>query len=131
MRRRVASARVAALATIRPDGAPHAVPFCFVLSGDDLLSAVDEKPKSTRRLARLGHVRDDPRVAVLVDEWDEDWSRLWWIRIDGRARVVDGGDEERSALDRLAEKYAQYRERRPGGPVLAIHAERWSGWSAS
>lgn len=131
MRRRIAGARVATLATTTPAGAPHAVPFCFVLEGDDLLSAVDAKPKRTRRLARLDNVRSDPRVAVLVDEWDEDWSRLWWVRVDGRARIVEDAAEERSAIDRLAGKYEQYRAHPPTGPVIAIRAERWSGWSAS
>ncbi len=131
MRKRVAAARVATLATIRPDGAPHVVPFCFVLAGDSILSAVDSKPKATRRLARLENVRHDPRVAVLVDEWSEDWRRLWWIRIEGRATVLEPGAESGAALRSLAAKYEQYRVHPPQGPVLAISAERWSGWSAS
>lgn len=131
MRRRVAASRVGRLATLRPGGAPHLVPFCFVLDGERVLSAVDHKPKRTARLARLDNLAADPRVSVLVDEWSEDWLRLWWVRIDGRARVLDPGPEAASALDLLAGKYEQYRERRPEGPVIAIAAERWTGWSAT
>ena len=119
------------LATVRPGGAPHVVPFCFVLEGDAVLSAIDGKPKRSPRLARLAHIGAEPRVAVLVDEWSEDWSRLWWVRIDGRARVLAPGPEADAALARLAEKYEQYRRRPPAGPVLEIAAERWSGWAAS
>jgi PPOX class probable F420-dependent enzyme len=131
MRRRIARSRVATLATVRPDGTPHAVPFCFVLAGGEIFSAVDQKPKASMRLARLENVRANPRVTVLVDEWSEDWSRLWWVRIDGPARVLESGPEAEMALALLAEKYEQYRRQPPAGPVLAISAERWTGWSGS
>ncbi len=131
MRRRVAAARVGRLATVSAGGAPRLVPFCFVLDGDSLLSAVDDKPKRSTRLARLEDVAADPRVSVLVDEWSEDWARLWWVRIDGRARVLPAEPEARAAVDLLTAKYEQYRRRRPQGPVLAITAERWTGWAAS
>jgi PPOX class probable F420-dependent enzyme len=131
MRRRVGASRLGRLATLRADGSPHLVPFCFVLEGDSILSAVDRKPKRSERLARVANVARDARVAVLVDEWSEDWSRLWWVRVDGRARVLEPGAETQAALGLLAAKYEQYRRDPPPGPVLAIAAERWSGWSAT
>ncbi|MBO0746414.1 MAG: pyridoxamine 5'-phosphate oxidase family protein, partial [Candidatus Dormibacteraeota bacterium] len=85
-RRRVAAARVATLATLTEEGAPHLVPFCFALDGDTLVSAVDHKPKRTTQLRRLANVAHDDRAAVLVDEYDERWDRLWWVRLDTSAR---------------------------------------------
>lgn len=134
LRGRVGAARVARLATVRPDGAPHLVPFCFALEGEVLYSAVDAKPKRRRGapLARFRNIAAEPRVSVLVDDWSEDWARLWWVRVDGRAAALPAGsDEERRALGLLSDKYAQYRAAPPVGPVLAITGERWSGWSAS
>ncbi len=131
LRQRVAEARIARLATLRPDGSPHLVPFCFALDGDVIYSAVDAKPKRGGRLARFQNIERDPRVCVLVDHWSEDWSRLWWVRIDGQAaEVKPGSDTERRALGLLGAKYEQYRANPPPGPVLAVKAERWAGWSA-
>jgi PPOX class probable F420-dependent enzyme len=128
-RARLAAARVARLATTRP----RIVPIVFALHGDTLVHAVDHKPKRTRALARLDDVRADPRVSVLADEYDDtDWSRLWWVRADGTARILHpGGADEQAAIDLLVARYAPYRERRPEGPVLAIDVTRWSGWSAA
>lgn len=132
MRERVAAARVGRLATVAAGGAPHLVPFCFVLEGDRLYSAVDRKPKSGRRLRRLANVAAEPRVAVLVDHYEEDWSRLWWVRLDGRAALLEAGEPEaRRALGLLEAKYEQYRREPPPGPVLAVALERWRGWSGS
>jgi PPOX class probable F420-dependent enzyme len=131
MRDRVAAARVARLATLGRDGAPHLVPFCFVLSGEVLYSAVDHKKKRTSRLRRLDNVRSDPRVSVLVDHYEQDWSKLWWVRIEGRARELEAGAEAKEAVRLLTSKYAQYREQPPQGPVLRVDPERWSGWTAS
>jgi len=103
------------------------VPICFAIDGDTLYSAVDEKPKRTRRLKRLANVEADPRVEVVVDEYDEDWSRLRWLRLRGTARVV----EDERAIDLLVAKYPQYRERRPRGPVLAIRIEERREWTSS
>jgi PPOX class probable F420-dependent enzyme len=129
-RRLFASTQVARLASVRADGAPHLVPVCFALDGDVLYTAVDAKPKRTQRLARLRHIRSEPRVALLADHYEEDWSRLWWVRMDGRARLVDDPAERERALALLARRYPQYRESPPDGPVLAIDADRWSGWRA-
>jgi PPOX class probable F420-dependent enzyme len=130
MRQLVAQARVARLATVSPDGRLHLVPICFTLAGEVLYTAVDEKPKRSRRLQRLANVRVHPEVAVLVDCYAEDWSRLWWVRLRGIGRVVDDGPELDEAVAALAQKYEQYRDQPPGGPALAIAVEEWRGWSA-
>jgi PPOX class probable F420-dependent enzyme len=125
-------ARVARLATVAPDGRPRIVPIAFVLAGDVIYHAVDDKPKATRRLARLRDLVAEPRAAVLADHYDEDWTALWWVRADGRARVLEdvAAREAALALDLLAERYEQYRARRPAGPVVALDIERITGWSA-
>ena len=130
MRERVAAARVARLATLRADGRPHLVPICFALEGDALYSAVDEKPKRSRRLLRLENIRRRPDVAVLVDHYDEDWSRLWWVRLDGKATVHEDGSPYERGLELLGAKYEQYRAEPPAGPVIAVRIERWRGWEA-
>jgi PPOX class probable F420-dependent enzyme len=131
LRERVAAAHVGRLATIDPDGRPHLVPIVFVLDGETLYTAVDEKPKRSRTLRRIENARARPDVTVLVDRYDEDWRDLWWVRLRGRARVLDGGDEAERALGLLAQKYDQYREQPPSTPVLAIDVVDWRGWSAA
>jgi PPOX class probable F420-dependent enzyme len=130
LRARAAASRVARLATIDPDGRPHLVPIVFALDGDTLYSAVDEKPKRSRRLRRIENARARADVTILVDEYDDDWRRLWWVRLRGRARVLDGGDEAEHALALLREKHPQYRDRPPGLPVLAVDVVEWRCWSA-
>ena len=93
VRGRVRTARVARLATIDPDGRPHLVPIVFVLDGQRLYSAVDAKPKRSRRLRRVANARERPDVTVLVDHYEDDWGRLWWVSLRGRARVLDAGEE--------------------------------------
>jgi len=129
LRRRVAAAPVARLATVRPDGRPHVVPITFALDGDVLVTAVDHKPKSTTRLARLANVAAHPVASVLVDHYDDDWSQLWWARADGRAEVVAAGAAWERAVERLVAKYAAYRARPPEGPAIVVHVERWATWS--
>jgi PPOX class probable F420-dependent enzyme len=124
---RLAGARVGRLATVTAAGHPHIVPVCFVLHEGLLYTAVDAKPKATTALARLENVRATGRASLLVDHYEDDWSQLWWVRVDGAAAVVD---DER-AIDALAAKYAQYREQRPGGPLIAITPERWRSWAAT
>jgi PPOX class probable F420-dependent enzyme len=124
----LASARVARLATVRPDGAPHLVPVCFAVAGDTIYTAVDRKPKRTLDLARLAHIAAEPRVALLADQYDEDWTRLWWVRVDGDARVVTDPDERRRALEALAAAYPQYAGAAPQGAVIAVEPRRLSGW---
>jgi PPOX class probable F420-dependent enzyme len=128
MRERVRAARVGRLATIDAEGRPHLVPLCFVLEGETLYSAVDEKPKRSKRLKRLENIRRRPGVAVIVDHYEEDWTRLWWIRMDGRASVLDEGPEREHGLALLRAKYEQYRAEPPTGPVIAVRIDRWRGW---
>lgn len=131
-RERLAAAPVARLATLRADGTPRLVPFTFVLLGDLICSAVDEvKPKRSTRLARLDDVRRDPRVAVVADHYAEDWSALWWVRVDGTAEVHRTGEVRAEALIALCAKYPQYAAAPPDGPMLVITPERWSGWTAT
>ena len=127
---RLTSARVARLATTDADGRPHLVPIVFALDGDTLYSAVDRKPKRSQTLRRIENARARPDVTILVDDYDEDWSQLWWIRVRGRARVLDDGDERERALALLAEKYPQYRSEPPDGPVLAVDVTDVREWSA-
>ncbi|HEY5143568.1 MAG TPA: TIGR03668 family PPOX class F420-dependent oxidoreductase [Solirubrobacteraceae bacterium] len=131
----VAGARVARLATTGLDGRPHVVPLTFALLGDGrIVSAVDHKPKRTSALRRLANIAADPRVALLADHYEEDWSQLWWARADGTARVV-ALDADRAlaaqALGALAARYPAYAERPPQGPLVVIAVERWSGWRAA
>ena len=127
---RVTGARVARLATTDPDGRPHLVPIVFALEGDTLYSAVDRKPKRSTKLRRIENARVRPDVTVLVDHYEDDWSRLWWIRLRGRARVLDEGEERERALELLAEKYPQYRREPPEGPVLAVDVTDVRTWSS-
>jgi PPOX class probable F420-dependent enzyme len=121
------NARVARLATVDTQGRPHVVPVCFAIEGDTLYTAVDEKPKRTRELQRLRNIDANPQVEVLIDHYEDDWSRLWWVRLRGTARIVD----DRRAMELLAAKYPQYRERPPAGPVIAISIEERIEWTAS
>nr|BFE66927.1 TIGR03668 family PPOX class F420-dependent oxidoreductase [Actinoplanes digitatis] len=100
-----AGARVAHLATVDDTGAPHLVPIVFALVGDVIYSAVDDKPKRHRRLRRLANVAHEPRVSVLADHYDDDWTRLWWVRADGTAAVLPDSAEGRAAL---VARYPQY-----------------------
>ena len=129
-RARFATARVARLATVRPDGAPHLVPVVFVLEDDTVWLVVDEKPKQHRRLQRLVNIRAEPRVSLLVDSYDEDWSRLWWVRADGRARIVGEGPKLVRAHSLLLDRYPQERAQPPKGLAVAVEVELWRSWPA-
>jgi PPOX class probable F420-dependent enzyme len=129
VRRLFAEARVARLATTSKAG-PHVVPICFALENETIYWAVDEKPKRTRALRRLTNIEAEPRVSVLVDRYDEDWSRLWWARADGDAHVLEDERDREAALRLLTAKYEQYAAEFPRGPAVAIEVRRWSGWSA-
>ena len=112
---------MARLATVGGPGSPHLVPVTFAVAGDRIYSAVDAKPKTTRDLRRLRNIRADPRVAVLADHYDEDWSRLWWARADGRAAILDAAGDMAGPIALLAERYPQYRAARRR-PVICV---RW------
>jgi len=128
-RARFLAARVARLATADADGRPHLVAIVFAARGETIYSAVDAKPKRTTALRRLANVDVNPRVSLLVDHYEEDWTALWWVRADGAARVLQGDEPEAvAALAALAERYPQ---QTTTGAVLAVDVERFSGWSAA
>lgn len=126
--RRLDGARVLRLATADAEGVPHQVPATFALYGDRIAIAVDHKPKRHQNLRRLRNIEINPRVCVLADEYSDDWARLWWVRADGRARILSRADR-RGPLDLLAAKYPQYAADRPKGPVIEIALERLVGWA--
>ncbi len=123
------SQRVAHLATADANGRPHVVPVCFASLDGRIYIAIDEKPKRSLRLKRLRNIEENPQVALVLDRYDEDWSRLAWVLVQGTAAVLDGGPERAQAIAALRERYPQYRsmalEERP---VIAITVERVSSW---
>jgi PPOX class probable F420-dependent enzyme len=131
LRRRFASSPVARLSTVRPDGAPHVVPVVFALVGDTVFSAVDAKPKRTTELQRLANVRAEPRCALLVDHYADDWRRLWWVRADGTAEVVEAPPAGHPGIQALVQRFPQYRDEPPSGPLLVVTVQRWSGWAST
>src|SRR5437763_11695889 len=106
-RRKFAASPVARLATVDERGRPHLVPVTFAVRGDVVVTAVDHKPKSGRPLRRVRNAEANPAVSLLVDTYDEDWARLWWVRVDGRAEVLRERRDLRTPVGWLVEKYAQ------------------------
>jgi len=126
---------VARLATASPDGIPHLVPVVFALENDPrenqmVYTAVDAKPKTTQRLRRLANIHNNPQVCLLVDHYDDDWTRLWWVRIDGVAAVHHDGEAMAAGHRLLRSKYPQYEAVPIDGPVIAVTVRRWSSWHA-
>lgn len=123
------AARVAYLATVTELDRPHVVPVTFDLHREVVVIAVDHKPKSTTDLRRLRNIAGNDGVAVLAEHYDDaDWTRLWWVRADGRARVLTGERDRAEPVRRLCAKYPQYRADPPTGPVIRIEVDRWTGW---
>jgi PPOX class probable F420-dependent enzyme len=129
MRRRVGEARVGRIASVTPDGTPHVVPFVFAVEDDTLYSSVDAKPKKGPDLQRIRNIRANPTVQVVVDHYEEPWEPIWWVRLTGRAEVLEDGPERERALALLQGKYPEYEEMPPQGTVIAVRIERWRGWS--
>jgi PPOX class probable F420-dependent enzyme len=142
-RRRLAEARVGRLATVTPGGTPHVVPVVFALVDDVIYTAVDSKPKTTVALQRLANIDATARASLLVDHYAEDWSTLWWVRVDGSAQVLRVNDGHQGTpmtagrpeqvgvgLDALTHKYPQYVDQPLTGPVIAVHLTRWRWWEA-
>jgi PPOX class probable F420-dependent enzyme len=129
-RRRFGTATVARLATVGQTGRPHLVPVTFALDGDLIFTVVDAKPKTTTDLRRLRNIGAEPRVAVLADHYEDDWDGLWWARADGLATILRDPADMAGPLKLLAARYHQYRAEPPGGPLIRIQAERWTGWAA-
>ena len=124
-------ARVGRLATADAFGQPLVVPVCYVFDGARCYSAVDAKPKRTRELRRLKNIAANPHASLVVDVWDEDWSKLCWVMVDGRAEVLERGPEFTRAIDQLVAKYPQYRAMgldRMEGSVIALEAGRIRAW---
>ncbi len=107
------------------------VPLCFALVGEVIYSGVDHKPKRSVHLRRIANIVATGSASVLVDHFEENWSALWWVRVDGTGRLVDDEAEATVALAALRRKYPQYQQHPPGGPLVAIDIQRWAGWSAS
>jgi PPOX class probable F420-dependent enzyme len=125
------TARVGRLATASGDGQPLVVPVCYAFDGTRLYSAVDAKPKRTRDLRRLRNVAENPRVSLVVDEYHEEWTRLRYVIVDGRAEILSDGDEFTRAIDLLVAKYPQYRGLglpREAGTVIRITPDRVLPW---
>jgi PPOX class probable F420-dependent enzyme len=129
-RERFASVRAARLGTADARGKPHLVVVTFAVEGDTIYTSVDQKPKSGANLKRLRNVAENPQVTMLADHYDDDWDLLWWVRADGRAEILTGQSQMAAPLSLLTDRYWQYRQAPPTGPVIAVTVERWLGWAA-
>ncbi len=134
IRAKLETARVARLATLDAERMPHMVPICFACDGSIFYSAIDRKPKLVvpSRLARLKNIKRTPQVALLVDQYDEDWTRLWYVLVRGEAELVAASAEQRRAIERLRAKYPQYDADMlaDDAPVLRITPRRITSWGA-
>ncbi|MGF6886451.1 PPOX class probable F420-dependent enzyme [Nocardia sp. GAS34] len=132
---RFRDARVARLATVSADGLPHLVPVTFALAIEKpcpvAVFAIDHKPKTTTNLRRLRNIAATGRVSLLADMYDEDWTRLWWVRLDGAARILTAPQDRAAPIAWLTAKYPQYQDSPPQGPVVRIEVETVAGWSWS
>lgn len=127
----LANARVGHLATASETGTPHVIPVCFAVDGDLIYSVLDQKPKRTGliKLRRVKNVLANPLATLVVDHYEEDWSRLWYIMVSGRAELLLEGAERASAIPVLRAKYPQYRNMNIGeNPVIKISPERVIAW---
>lgn len=128
----VAKQRVARFATASRDGAPHAIPICFVYRGGLFYSAIDEKPKSGAKLRRLRNIEENRQAAMIFDSYDEDWTKLAWVLVRGQASMLYAGSERDDAVAALREKYHQYSAMDFGGkPVIRVQPEQVSSWAHS
>jgi PPOX class probable F420-dependent enzyme len=131
--RLIRSARVAHLATADARGQPHVIPICFVFDGNYFYSPIDEKPKHTapQKLKRLKNIRENPQVALVIDRYDENWAKLAYILLFGKARVLLSGASHRKAVTLLRRKYSQYRKMRIDRlPIILIRPTRMTSWGA-
>ncbi|MEN3316791.1 MAG: TIGR03668 family PPOX class F420-dependent oxidoreductase [Mycobacterium sp.] len=125
-----AESPVAMLATVGSDGAPHVVPVVFAVHNDVVYTAVDAKRKTTQRLRRLANIEGNPKVSMLVDHYDDDWTQLWWVRADGVAAIHHSGEAMAVGYSMLRKKYVQYQRIALDGPVVTVDVQRWSSWHA-
>lgn len=133
MRTFVESHRVARLATVDAEGQPLVLPICYVLDGEHLYSPIDAKPKRVpvQRLKRLRNIRENPHVALVIDEYSEDWRELAYAILHGTAEILTHGPEFEHAIVRLREKYPQYRSMPiQDNPMIAVRLQRVVSWGA-
>jgi PPOX class probable F420-dependent enzyme len=118
------------LATAGADGRPHLVPCTFAVDGSGrVVIGIDSKPKTSANLRRLRNISEDPRVSLLVDQYDDDWTRLWWVRADGTAAIERAGAEHAAHWDLLRARYPQYAGQVLDGPVIVVTVGSWTGWA--
>ncbi len=130
-RRFIDTSRVARLATADHMGEPHAIPVCFVVIAGALYITIDRKPKDAdfSRLKRLRNIAENPAVAVIIDRYDDDWTKLGWVMLRGPAEIIASGDEHDLAQAALATRYPQYREMPISDlPVIALRIDRVTSW---
>jgi len=123
--------RVGHLATVSRGGEPHVVPICYAVADDTIYTPIDEKPKQPgRTLRRVRNIEETGRAALVVDRYDEDWTRLGWVLLRGRAELLaPGSPEQARAVELLRQRYPQYRRMRlETQPVIALRIERVSVW---
>jgi PPOX class probable F420-dependent enzyme len=125
----LARARVARLGLLDDDEQPRVLPVTFAVAGEDLVTAVDSKPKRDREPARVRFLRRRPEAALTADHYDDDWDRLEWVQVMGTVRIEDLGDDP-AAVQALVDKYPQYREQAPPGPLLRLEPRRVLYWRA-
>ena len=131
--RLIRSARIAHLATADRSGQPHVVPICFAFDGKSFYSPIDEKPKRSAptKLKRLRNIRENPQVSLVIDHYDEDWSKLAYVLITGTARIMQRGESHRRAVTLLRKKYPQYRSMQiDTRPIIVITPKRITFWAA-
>ena len=126
---RLADEPVGVLATVRPDGQPHLVPVVFAVVGDRVVTSVDWKPKSGRKLQRINNIESNPVVSLLVHYYSDEWSELWWTRLDGSATLHQDDETFRAGIAALVDKYPQYQQEAPSGTLISLQVERISSWS--
>jgi len=132
IQRKLEVARIARLATVDANGRPHVIPVCFIWDGSCFYSAIDDKPKrvAANQLARVKNIQTTPHVSLVVDHYDEDWTRLWYVLVRGEAELVTIQSERRQAIQRLRTKYPQYDTGMLSdeAPVVRITPARVVGW---
>lgn len=122
--------RVGRLGLVDEDGGPRVLPVTFAVADGVIWSAIDQKPKRATEPARLRFLRRDPRAALTVDRYSDDWETLAWVQVLGTVRILDASEAE-AGLTALTQKYEQYREEAPPGPLLALEPERYLWWRAA
>jgi PPOX class probable F420-dependent enzyme len=130
----LATHRVARLASVDSRGQPHALPIVYAFDGEQIYTPIDEKPKraGVYQLQRVRNIQAEPRVAVIVDDYTEDWDQLAWVQVRGQAELLTAGETYEKGLRLLNEKYPQYRSMALSGrPLIVITPERVSSWKAS